>query len=120
MRRVRYYEYGGPEVLTVEDVDQPVPQAGQGLLQAEAIGVNFVDTPFRRGPVSGSIFQRPLPGRPTGDVVGTVTRVGPGVDPQLVGRRVAALAEDAYADYVVAEALWLPARPPPPDRGAAR
>jgi NADPH:quinone reductase-like Zn-dependent oxidoreductase len=111
MRRVRYYEYGGPEVLTVEDVDEPVPQAGQVLLQAEAIGVNFVDTRFRRGPGSGSIFQRPLPGRPTGDVVGTVTRVGPGVDPHLVGRRVATLAEDAYADYVVAEASWLAAVP---------
>ncbi|WP_281892444.1 quinone oxidoreductase family protein [Phytohabitans aurantiacus] len=109
MRRVRYYEYGGPEVLTVEDVDQPVPRAGQVLLRAEAIGVNFVDTRFRRGPGSGSIFQRPLPGRPTGDVVGTVARTGPGVDPQLVGRRVAALAEDAYADYVVADASWLAA-----------
>jgi len=107
MRRVRYYQYGGPEVLTVEDADQPVPQAGQVLLRAEAIGVNFVDTRFRRGPGSGSIFQRPLPGRPTGDVVGTVTQVGPGVDARLTGRRVAALAEDAYADYVVAEAAWL-------------
>ncbi|MFC6022222.1 zinc-binding alcohol dehydrogenase family protein [Plantactinospora solaniradicis] len=119
MRRVRYYEYGGPEVLTVEEVDQPVPQAGQVLLRAEAIGVNFVDTRFRRGPGSGSIFQRPLPGRPTGDVVGTVTRVGPGVDPQLVGRRVAALAEDAYADFVVAEALWLAAVPDRLDSGDA-
>ena len=107
MQRVRYYEYGEPEVLTVEDADQPVPQAGQVLLRAEAIGVNFVDTRFRRGPGSGSIFQRPLPGRPTGDVVGTVIRVGPGVDRRLMGRRVAALAEDAYADYVVAEASWL-------------
>ncbi|GGN98918.1 oxidoreductase [Actinoplanes lobatus] len=119
MRRVRYYEYGGPEVLTVEDADQPVPQAGQVLLRVEAIGVNFADTRFRRGPGSGSIFQRPLPGRPTGDVVGTVARVGPGVDPRLAGRRVAALAEDAYADYVVAEASWLAAVPDHLDSGDA-
>jgi NADPH:quinone reductase-like Zn-dependent oxidoreductase len=111
MRRVRYYEYGDPEVLTVEEADPPVPHQGQVLLRAEAIGVNFVDTRFRRGPGSGSIFQRPLPGRPTGDVAGTVVRVGPGVDPHLVGRRVAALAEDAYADYVVADAAWLAAVP---------
>lgn len=111
MRRVRYYAYGGPEVLTVEDVDQPTPQAGQVLLRTEAVGVNFVDTRFRRGPGSGRIFQRPLPGRPTGDVVGTVTRTGPGIDPQLIGRRVAALAEDAYADFVVAEARWLASVP---------
>lgn len=119
MRRVRYYEYGGPEVLTVEDADQPVPQAGQVLLRAEAIGVNFVDTRFRRGPGSGSIFQRPLPGRPTGDVVGTVVGVGPGVDPRLRGRRVAALAEDAYADHVVADASWLAAVPDHLDSGDA-
>ncbi|XVU22013.1 quinone oxidoreductase family protein [Actinoplanes sp. CA-054009] len=111
MRRVRYYEYGGPEVLTVEDVEPPVPEAGQVLLRTEAIGVNFVDTRFRRGPGSGRIFQRLLPGRPTGDVVGTVAGVGAGADPKLIGRRVAALAEDAYADYVVAEAAWLAAVP---------
>jgi NADPH2:quinone reductase len=119
VRRVRYYEYGGPQVLTVEDVEHPVPQAGQVLLRTEAVGVNFVDTRFRRGPGSGSIFQRPLPGRPTGDVVGTVTQVGPGVDPELAGRRVAALAEDAYADYVVAASSWLAAVPDHLDAGDA-
>ncbi|NUT04346.1 MAG: zinc-binding dehydrogenase [Hamadaea sp.] len=119
MRRVRYYAYGGPEVLTVEDVEQPVPQAGQVLLRTEAVGVNFVDTRFRRGPGSGSIFQRPLPGRPTGDVVGTVMQTGPGVDPRLTGRRVAALAEDTYADFVIAEARWLANVPDSLDPGDA-
>ncbi|SNY48514.1 quinone oxidoreductase family protein [Paractinoplanes atraurantiacus] len=119
MRRVRYYEYGGPEVLTVEDVEPPVPRAGRVLVRAEAIGVNFVDTRFRRGPGRGGIFQRPLPGRPTGDVVGTVTAVGPGADPKLIGRRVATLAEDAYAEYVVAEASWLADVPAGLDPGDA-
>ncbi|WP_246017434.1 quinone oxidoreductase family protein [Micromonospora pisi] len=103
----------------MEDVEQPTPQAGQVLLRTEAVGVNFVDTRFRRGPGSGSIFQRPLPGRPTGDVVGTVTQTGPGVDPQLIGRRVAALAEDAYADFVIAEARWLASVPDHLDHGDA-
>jgi NADPH2:quinone reductase len=117
MRRVRYHGYGGPEVLTVEEVAPPVPGDGQALLRAEAIGVNFVDTLFRRG--GGSIFRRPLPGRPTGDVVGTVAAVGPGVDPALVGSRVAALAEDAYADLVVTDARWLAPVPGGLDAGAA-
>ena len=87
MQRVRYYEYGGPEVLTVEAVDPPTPQTGQVLLRTEAIGVNFVDTRFRRGPGSGSIFQRPLPGRPTGDVVGVAAaRQPPGGALDLVLR----------------------------------
>ncbi|MFL6125716.1 zinc-binding alcohol dehydrogenase family protein [Actinophytocola sp.] len=106
MRRVRYYEYGGPEVLKVEEVAVPTPGEGQVLVRAETIGANFVDTKFRRG--AGTIFQRPLPGSPTGDVVGTVEAVGAGVDAATVGRRVAALVDpDAFADFVVADAAWL-------------
>jgi hypothetical protein len=43
----------------------------------------------------------------TGDVVGTVEATGPGADSALTGTRVAVLLEDAYADYVVADASWL-------------
>jgi NADPH:quinone reductase len=119
MRRVRYYEYGDPDVLTIEEAEIPTPGPGQVLIRAEAIGANFVDTKFRRGPSSGVIFQRPLPGKLTGDVVGTVEAVGPGVDTQQVGRRVAGLAEDAFADYVVADAQWLAPIPDGLDLGAA-
>jgi hypothetical protein len=68
-----------------------------------------VDVMFRRG--EGSIFRRPLPGRLTGDVVGTVESVGPDVDPRRLGRRVAALSEDAFADCAVADAQWLAPAP---------
>jgi NADPH:quinone reductase len=106
MRRVRYYEYGGPEVLTVEDVELPVPGAGQVRLRAEAIGANYVDTKIRAN--AGSIFVRPLPGSPTGDVVGTIDAVGPGVDPARLGDRVTALVDpDAFADFALADAAWL-------------
>ncbi|WP_055531902.1 quinone oxidoreductase family protein [Streptomyces graminilatus] len=119
MRRVRYYEYGDPDVLTIEEAEIPTPGPGQVLIRAEAIGANFVDTKFRRGPSSGAIFQRPLPGKLTGDVVGTVEAVGLGVDTQQVGRRVAGLAEDAFADYTVADAQWLAPIPDGLDLGAA-
>ncbi|MCX5401015.1 zinc-binding dehydrogenase [Streptomyces sp. NBC_00102] len=119
MRRVRYYEYGDPDVLTIEEAGIPTPGPGQVLIRAEAIGANFVDTKFRRGPSSGAIFQRPLPGKLTGDVVGTVEAVGLGVDTQQVGRRVAGLAEDAFADYIVADAQWLAPIPDGLDLGAA-
>jgi NADPH2:quinone reductase len=76
------------------------------LLKASAIGANFADTRFRRG--GTGMFTRPLPGSITGDVVGTVESVGPGVDTGLIGRRVAALVPaDAFADYSVAGADWL-------------
>jgi NADPH2:quinone reductase len=53
------------------------------------------------------VFNWPLPGSPTGDVVGTVESVGAGVDPNLVNRRVAALADPAFADFVIVDAAWL-------------
>jgi NADPH:quinone reductase-like Zn-dependent oxidoreductase len=118
MRRVRYYEYGGPEVLTVEEVELPVPGRGQVRLRAEAIGANYVDTKIRAN--AGSIFFRPLPGSPTGDVVGTVDAVGPGVDLGLLGERVTALVDpDAFADFALADATWLAPVPEGLEAGSA-
>lgn len=117
MRRVRYYEYGGPEVLRIEEADPPIPGEGQVLIRVEAIGANFADTKFRSG--APGIFQWPLPGTVTGDVVGRVEAVGPGVDDGRVGERVAALVEDAFADQVVADAAWLAPVPEGLDAGAA-
>ena len=106
MRRVRYYEYGDPSVLTVEEADLPVPGSGQVRLCAEAIGANYVDTKIRAN--AGSIFVRPLPGSPTGDVVGVVDAIGPAVDPALIGSRVTALVDpDAFAEFALADAAWL-------------
>ena len=117
MRRVRYHEYGGPEVLRVEDAELPEPGQGQVRVRAAAIGANFVDTKFRRG--AGAIFHRPLPATLTGDVVGTVDAVGEGVDAGLVGRRVATLVLDAFADFVLADASGLVDVPDGMDDGAA-
>jgi NADPH2:quinone reductase len=117
MRRVRYHEYGGPEVLRVEEAEVPVPGPGEVLVAVEAIGANFVDTKFRRG--GSGVFRRPLPGMPTGDVVGTVAAVGGGVTGVAVGERVAALAEDAFAERVVAGADWLVPVPDGMDAGTA-
>lgn len=117
MRRVRYYEYGGPEVLTVEEAELPTPGPGQVRLRAEAIGANFVDTKMRAG--AGGIFHWPLPGSPTGDVVGTVDAVGPDVDDAQLGHRVATLAQEAFADAALADAGWLSPVPDGLDLAAA-
>ncbi|HEX6444621.1 MAG TPA: zinc-binding dehydrogenase [Streptosporangiales bacterium] len=117
MRRVRYHEYGGPEVLRVEEADVPGPGPGQLRIRAEAIGANFVDTKLRSG--AGGIFTWPLPATLTGDVVGTVDAVGGGVDRTLVGSRVAAMSRDAFADYAVVDANWALPVPDGLDLGAA-
>ena len=67
MRGVRYHTYGAPEMLQIDEVPCPVPETGQVLIEVEAIGLNVIDTVFRRG--SGQ-WTRPLPGALTGDVVG--------------------------------------------------
>lgn len=107
MRRVRYYSRGGPEVLVVEEAAVPEPGPGQVLIRAEAIGLNYVDVQMRQASETSSLFHRPVPAGLTGDVVGTVERLGEGADPALSGTRVAALTEDSCADYVVADADWL-------------
>ncbi len=77
------------------------------LIRAEAIGVNYVDVQLRRETSPDSIYFRSLPATLTGDVVGTVEQAGPDTDPALAGTRVAALLEDACADYVLADTDWL-------------
>jgi NADPH2:quinone reductase len=118
MRRVRYYEYGGPDVLRVEEAEVPVPAHGQVLVRTEAVGTSYVDTAMRRG--TSALGAGGLPGSPHGDVVGSVEAVGDGVDGALIGQRVVSLVGvDAYADYCVADADWLVQVPESLDIGTA-
>jgi NADPH2:quinone reductase len=116
MRAVRYHEHGGPEVLRIEEVPSPAAGAGQVLIQVEAAGANVIDTVFRAGT---SPWPRPLPGALTGDVVGRVVAVGPGVTTVSVDDRVAALTEDAFASLVAVDATWLAAVPGETDTAEA-
>jgi NADPH:quinone reductase-like Zn-dependent oxidoreductase len=118
MRLVRFHAHGGPEVLQIEQTAVPVPGPGQLLVRAEAVGVNFADTKIRAG--AAGIFVRPLPFGPTGDVVGSVTAVGPDVTGFAIGDRVAALvAENAYADFALVDATWAVLVPSGLDAAAA-
>ena len=116
MRQVRYHEHGEPEVLRIDEVAKPEPGPGQVLIEVEATGTNMIDTVFRSGT---GLWQRPLPGSLTGDVVGRVTGIGPGVRTVSVGDRVATLSEGAAADYVVAEPTWLTPVPATADAAEA-
>lgn len=69
MKAIRIHEFGGPEVLRLEEVPQPRPAPGQVLVRMHAIGVNPVDTYIR----SGTYPQRPaLPYTPGNDGAGVV------------------------------------------------
>jgi len=83
---VRVHKHGGPEVLTLEDIDVPQPGQGQVKLQQYACGVNFIDTYFRMGMYPSPVGMPFVSGN---EGAGRVIAVGPGVTDLKVGDRVA-------------------------------
>jgi NADPH2:quinone reductase len=85
MKAIRVAQYGGPEVLKLDEVPAPQPGQGQVVVRNHAVGVNPVDTYLRsntdnRGPK--------LPYTPGSDAAGVIAAVGPGVTSVKVGDRV--------------------------------
>ncbi|MEV0315367.1 zinc-binding dehydrogenase [Nonomuraea fuscirosea] len=117
MKAVAIQTFGGPEGLAVIDVPDPSPAAGQVVIATEAIGVGGVDALILSGALAGYGFQEGhIPG---GEVVGTVTAVGEGVDASWRGRRVWAFTDGGggYVEQAVAPASALV--PLPADVSAA-
>ncbi|MEU2421147.1 NADP-dependent oxidoreductase [Streptomyces sp. NPDC007851] len=114
MKAVRFHEYGDPGVLRYEDVEQPVPGAGEVRIRVAATSFNPVDGNIRGGFMRGPIPVE-LPHTPGIDVAGTVDALGEGVDGFAVGDQVVgSLPMDrpgAAAQYVVAPAGILAAAP---------
>lgn len=97
MKAIRINEFGGPEVLKVEEIPLPNPGEGQVRVKIEAIGVNFADTAVRKG-------ARPLslPLTPGTEAAGVIDAIGSGVEDFNVGDRVAyTMQMGAYAEYAV-------------------
>ena len=89
MRVVQVVGFGGPEVLVVGQVPDPVAGPGQVLIDVAVAGMTFVETQIRRG--TDRWHERPrLPYVPGGLVAGVVSAVGPEADPAWAGRRVVA------------------------------
>jgi NADPH:quinone reductase-like Zn-dependent oxidoreductase len=114
MKAVRFHEYGDPSVLRYEDVEQPVPGAGQVLVQVAATSFNGVDGNIRAGFMQGPIPVT-LPHTPGIDVSGAVVALGEGVTSVQVGDRVVGFlpmaGDGAAAQYVVAPAEALAPAP---------
>ncbi|SER15551.1 quinone oxidoreductase family protein [Lentzea albida] len=94
MKAVRFHEFGGPEVLTVEEVPDPV---GETLVDVTAIGLNYGETVIRRGKGRELFPWYPGPSLPAtlgSEVVGITGD----------GRRVMGVPRDgAYATKAVVE-----------------
>ena len=116
MKAILARAFGGPEVLTLEDVPDPSAGQGQVRVRIHAIGVNPYDTYMRAG---GYAITPDLPYTPGADAAGVIDQVGDGVASWGAGDRVyisgtaTGKAHGAYAAIAVCEAAQvhrLPAR----------
>jgi NADPH2:quinone reductase len=103
MKAIRVHEFGGPEVLKLEEVDDPKPQSGQVLVRVKAAGVNPYDTYMRAGAYGAR--NPSLPFTPGSDAAGIVEAVGPDVTDIAVGDRVftTGTITGAYAELTLCE-----------------
>jgi NADPH2:quinone reductase len=91
---VRIYQTGGPEVLTLEDVEIGKPGPGEVLLRQRAIGLNYLDIYHRTG-----LYPQPMPFIPGSEGAGEIMAVGRRVKDFKPGDRVAyGTAAGAYAE----------------------
>lgn len=85
MQSILVTEFGGPEVLRLEELPRLEPAAGQILVRIQAAGVNPVETYIR----SGKYAKLPdLPYTPGSEGAGVVEATGPGVAQVQAGDRV--------------------------------
>src|ERR1700732_4486735 len=101
MKAVLVREFGGLEVLKLEEIPTPKPAAGQVLVRIRAAGVNPYDTYMR----AGTYAVKPLlPYTPGSDGAGVVEAIGSGVKKVKPGDRVytAQTVTGAYAEYALA------------------
>ena len=95
MKAVIVKEYGGPEVMSYEEVDMPTFGASDVLVKVEAAGINFIDTYQRSG-----LYPVPLPTTLGLEAAGTVEELGADVTHFSKGDRVAYTSvAGAYAEY---------------------
>ncbi len=108
MKAVRIHEFGGPEVMKLEDLERPVPAAGEILIKVYASGVNPADWVIRNG---GNDFLRPLLKLPLTlgwDAAGIVEETGSEVTDLKKGDEVYGVpnfpGNGSYAEYCAAKA----------------
>lgn len=110
MRAVRVSEFGGPEKLSLQVVEDPQPQAGEYLVQLRAAGVNPVDTYIRAGLHA---VKPALPYTPGADGAGVIVAAGEGARRFRAGDRVyvAGSRTGTYAELAVCSEPQLHALP---------
>ena len=87
MRAALCKQFGGPDVIAVEDIAEPEPGPGEVVIEVRAAALNFYDTLMIRDKYQ---LKPPMPFSPAGEVAGTVSALGPNVTGIAPGDRVMA------------------------------
>jgi len=85
MRALVCKAYGPPESLVIEDVDDPVPGAGEVIVNIEAAGINFPDILIFAGKYQVRMEPPFIPGY---EASGVIAELGPGTSRYEVGDKV--------------------------------
>ncbi|MGN6500927.1 MAG: NADPH:quinone oxidoreductase family protein [Tsuneonella sp.] len=102
MKALRTHAVGGPDTLTLDDVEVPTPGRGQVLVDVKACAINFPDTLMIRDLYQ---FKPERPYAPGGEIAGTIEAVGEGVEGWKVGDRVlAGIGNGGLAEKVLVPA----------------
>jgi NADPH:quinone reductase len=110
VRAIGLTEFGGPEVLRVIELPDPVPATGEIRIRVQAAAVNPTDAMLRAGISRSWLGSRSAPYVPGMDAAGVVDAIGPGTDTSLrPGDPVIAIVQahsrqGAYAEFVVVPA----------------
>ncbi|MEV4256558.1 NADP-dependent oxidoreductase [Spirillospora sp. NPDC049652] len=112
MKAVRFHEYGGIDVLRVEEVERPVPGPGQVLVQVRAAGIQPGEVMIRQGARHGR-WPAVFPSGQGSDLAGVVVETGPQVRGFAVGDEVLGFVHtrSSHAEFAVVDDVNLTSRP---------
>ncbi len=106
MKAIVVHQYGGPEVLRLEEYPDPVAGPGEVLVRVAATSVNPIDYKRRAG-LTKDFYPLLFPGLIGVDIAGTVVKIGAGVEGFSAGDHVFAMADNTYAELCVVKAATL-------------
>ncbi len=101
MKAIRIHKIGGQEVLIFEELETPICQADEVVVNIKSTSVNYSDVLIRKGDYP---YMPPFPAILGNEAAGVITAVGTDINHLKVGQRVIVFGRPAYATDVAAKA----------------
>lgn len=114
MKKVQYYEYGGPEVMKMETVERPRPESDEVLVKVYAAGINELDWKIRNGNLKiqdGKGFPKAMGCELAGEVIQTGSDAGEFTVGDAVFGWIPFSRLGGFAEYAVVKKECLHSKP---------